>query len=51
MKKRNSISIDGRTKSAINPWLVTDLSAIYLRDDGRSSFLAANQCTAAHLCQ
>ena len=32
-----------------NVWLTTGIFAVCLRDDGRSSFLVADQCTVAYL--
>ena len=37
------------TKPAVDDRLVTGSSAIYPRDNGRSSFLAADQCADAYL--
>ena len=35
------------TKPAVDDWSITGLSAVYLRDHGRSSFPVAGQCTDA----
>ena len=40
---------DGGTKPAVDHRFITGLSAVYHRDDKRSSFLAADQCTDAYL--
>ena len=40
---------DGGTKPAVDLRLTTGLSAVDPQDDGRSSSLAADQCTVAHL--